>query len=216
MRRERLPTRRDLPHLALVGVLLLGICMAIIAWAERRVDSGLAATLAASVPLFLGLLEPGSLDRRGWCGLALGFAGVLVLLPPGSDRSMLMGMAALLGSSFLWAFGTLYGKRHGGQGGHFSQVGLEMLVAGLLSLALAPPGRRHPPRTGDAGEPGRPGLPGAVRLDPGLYRLHPPGQGLACSPGRHLRLLETRWWAWRWAAGCAASPCIRAPCRAWG
>jgi drug/metabolite transporter (DMT)-like permease len=137
-RREPLPSRRDLPHIALVGATLLGVCMALIGWAEGRVSSGLTAVLAATVPLFLGLMEARGLDRWSWMGLGLGFLGVLVLLAPSGRGPSLAGALALMVSASLWAWGTLHGKRRIEGGGHFFQVGIEMLVAGVLSLAAAP------------------------------------------------------------------------------
>jgi len=149
LRRERLPALADLPHLAVVGVLLLTVCMALIAWAEGRVSSGVAATLGATVPLFLGLQEPRGLDAKAWAGLGVGFLGVLVLLWPTGRSPQLGGAAILIFSAALWSFGTLYGKRQIIQAGHFSQVGTEMLAAGLLSLAMAPwtGGLAHSPIT---------------------------------------------------------------------
>jgi drug/metabolite transporter (DMT)-like permease len=67
----------------------------------------------------------------------MGFVGVLVLLWPSGQGPALAGVAALVLSASLWAYATLYGKRHGGAGGHFSQIGIEMLVAGVLSLLAA-------------------------------------------------------------------------------
>jgi len=138
LRKERPPAPADLPHLAVVGVLLLTVCMALIAWAEGRVSSGVAATLGATVPLFLGLQEPRGLGTKAWSGLGLGFLGVLVLLWPSGQEAPLAGSAILVLSAALWAFGTRYGSRHALQAGHFSQVGTEMLTAGVLSLLIAP------------------------------------------------------------------------------
>lgn len=57
--REPLPKRAELPHLALVGVLLLGVCNALVVWAETRVSSGVAAVLAALTPAWFGVLRHG-------------------------------------------------------------------------------------------------------------------------------------------------------------
>jgi drug/metabolite transporter (DMT)-like permease len=139
------------PHILVAGLTLLGVCMALLAWAEGRVDSGVAATLGATVPMFLGLLDPGGLDRKGWTGLGVGFLGVMVLLwPGGRNPTALAGAGVLVLSAFLWASATLYGKRHAGQGGHYTQIGIEMLAAGVLSLVAAPlaGGLTHGPLTG--------------------------------------------------------------------
>ncbi|HNX31781.1 MAG TPA: EamA family transporter [Holophaga sp.] len=138
MRKERPPSLREIPHLMVVGTLLLTICMALIGWAEHRVSSGVTAVLSASVPLFLGIMEPRGLGVKGWMGLGMGFLGVLWLLWPSGGGPDPAGAAVLILSACLWSFGTLYGRRHAVRAGHFSQVGVEMLVAGGLSLGLAP------------------------------------------------------------------------------
>ena len=138
IRRERPPSLQDLPHLAVVGVLLLTVCMALIAWAEGRVSSGVAAVLAATVPLFLGLMEPRGQDLKSWVGLGVGFLGVMLLLWPTRQSPHLVGSALLVISASIWSFGTLYGRKHVLQAGHFNQVGIEMLAAGLLSLLITP------------------------------------------------------------------------------
>ena len=137
-RREPLPSFRDLPRLALVGVLLLTVCMALIAWAESRVSSGVAATMAATVPMFLGLMEPRGMDGRRWAGLGLGFLGVVLLVWPSGAGPDLLGCVVLAGSALVWSFGTLCGRRDTSKAGHFTKVGVEMLTAGLASLVLAP------------------------------------------------------------------------------
>ncbi|BDU78134.1 EamA family transporter [Mesoterricola sediminis] len=138
LRGERMPSRRELGPLMGQGALLLALCMALLAWAEGRVSSGVAATLGATVPLFLGAQEPRGLGPKGWLGLGVGFLGVAVLLWPGGRGPDLLGAGVLVLSAFIWSFGTLYGKRHPCGAGHFSQVAVEMLTAGLLSLAAAP------------------------------------------------------------------------------
>lgn len=117
---------------------MLTLCMALIAWAEGRVSSGVAAVLAATVPLFLALMEPRRQAFKTWAGLGAGFLGVAMLVWPSGQSPRLAGCAVLLVSAFIWSFGTLYGRKQVLHGGHFSQVGVEMLAAGLLSLLVTP------------------------------------------------------------------------------
>jgi drug/metabolite transporter (DMT)-like permease len=138
VRREAWPARGDLPHIALVGVLLLTVCMSIIGWAEQRLSSGVAVSLGATVPLFLGLFEPVGLDRRGWLGLVVGFGGVLLLVWPSGQSPDLMAALALMASAAVWSYGTLHGRRHPSRAGHFTAVGIEMLVAGVAATLALP------------------------------------------------------------------------------
>lgn len=85
-------------------------------------------------------MEPGQLDIKGWAGLGVGFLGVALMLWPSGESPDTLGSLLLVISAAIWSFGTLYGRKHPLQAGHFSQVGVEMLTAGLLSLLIAPAG----------------------------------------------------------------------------
>jgi len=139
--REPMPLLRELPHLALVGVLLLGICNALVVWSETRVSSGVAAVLAALSPAWFGVLttrtEP--LGGRGWTGTGLGLLGVVLLVGPGTKAGVdLGGVGAILLASALWAVGTLHHRKYVTGGGALTNAGLEMLAAALLGIVAAP------------------------------------------------------------------------------
>lgn len=136
---EELPRRSDLPHLMLVGVLLLGVSNALISWAEASVASGVTAILCALTPLLYGLMGGEALGPRRWTGLALGLAGVVILARPGDGSTFsATGLGAVLLATVLWAYGTLHGKRHLRGKGLLGQVAVQMLTGGMLALALAP------------------------------------------------------------------------------
>lgn len=135
------PSRAAVPHLLVSGAVLLGICNTLVTWAELHISSGLAAVLCALVPVFLGLLtlrtEP--LGTRGWAGALLGFAGVVVLMAPEkAERASLVGSLAIVLSTALWAWATLYLKRNVRGGGALTNAGIQMLVAAGIGLSAAP------------------------------------------------------------------------------
>ncbi|HEU4951998.1 MAG TPA: EamA family transporter [Holophagaceae bacterium] len=147
--KEPLPERRDLPHLALVGILLLSGSNALVSWSETRVSSGLAAILCALVPVGLAFFDRERLDGRAWAGLGLGLLGLGVLTDPFGGATDLLGIGALLLAVLLWSFGTIHGKRHIHKGGLMTNVGLEMAAAAIVSHLAAPltGGHRHGPLT---------------------------------------------------------------------
>lgn len=109
-------------RLAVVGLLLLSGGNTTVAWAEQHVPSGIAALIVAAVPLWVMLIEwlvmrGERLAARGLSGLALGIAGMAVLLWPrltGADslgRSELVGAAGLIGASASWALGSVLARR---------------------------------------------------------------------------------------------------------
>jgi len=87
----------------------------VLAWAEQKVPSGLAALLCATLPLWTVLLSrldgtERKLDIRAWAGLLLGFAGVALLIGPSALARHLdvLATGAVLSSALLWAVGTSY------------------------------------------------------------------------------------------------------------
>jgi len=138
---EPVPSRAVVPHLLVSGAVLLGICNTLVTWAELHISSGLAAVLCALVPVFLGLLtlrtEP--LGARGWVGAVLGFAGVVILMAPEkAERASLAGSLAIVLSTALWAWATLYVKRKVSGGGALTNAGIQMSIAGGIGLLAAP------------------------------------------------------------------------------
>jgi drug/metabolite transporter (DMT)-like permease len=82
-RREPLPARRDLPAIALCGLLWFGLYNLTLNAAERRVDAGTAAMLVNVSPILLAIMA-GLILREGFPRALLGgcmvaFAGVLVI-----------------------------------------------------------------------------------------------------------------------------------------
>ena len=141
LRSEPWPARGVVPHLAVSGAVLLGVCNTLVTWAELHISSGLTAVLAALVPVFLALqtLRSEPLGARGWAGALLGFAGVVVLMAPErSERSSLAGSAAVVLSTALWAWATLYLRKNVSGGGPLTNAGIQMLVAAGIGVAAAP------------------------------------------------------------------------------
>jgi drug/metabolite transporter (DMT)-like permease len=152
---EERPRRADLPHLMLQGFLLLTAASALVSWAEGRLSSGTAAVLCSTTPLFYALMGRERLDRRVWAGLLLGLCGVALLIFAGSGSQTLsfLGGAAVMLAVFLWAYGTLHGRRHVRGRGLFGQVGVQMITGGILGLAAIPftGGLLHAPLSWRAG-----------------------------------------------------------------
>jgi drug/metabolite transporter (DMT)-like permease len=109
---------------------------------EQRISTSQTASLLAAVPLILALIA-WRIDRDerptriGVAGLVIGFAGVLVLVGPGSLGSTgeLLGAAAVLAAAACYAIGPLVIKHHLGE---LDPVGPVTGSLGLAALLLAP------------------------------------------------------------------------------
>lgn len=109
-----LPKAAEWGGSAIVGVLLLGVGNGGVVFSEQTVSSGLAALGVATVPLFAALF--GGIwrvwpTRREWLGLAIGFAGLILLNVGGGLRASTAGAVALVLASVAWAFGSVWSRR---------------------------------------------------------------------------------------------------------
>jgi drug/metabolite transporter (DMT)-like permease len=127
----------------IVGAFLLLVGNGGVVWAEQRVDSGLAALLISTEPLWIVLLFwLGSgrkrLDARVLTGLALGFTGVLLLVRPGAAGSVdLLGAAVLVLAALSWAWGSLYGQKAPLPDSPLVSTGMQMLAGGALLMVIS-------------------------------------------------------------------------------
>jgi drug/metabolite transporter (DMT)-like permease len=153
---QELPRQRRLyGHLLVMACVNIVIPFALITWAERSVDSSIAAILAAAVPLFAIVIAPLFLHDEpirlnGIAGLAIGFVGVVVLTSRnlGTAGSDVTGEIALLGAALSYAVGAVY-SRHNMRGLRpmipaVFQVTFAMLIAGTIAIIFEHPWDARP------------------------------------------------------------------------
>ncbi|MFO7767441.1 MAG: EamA family transporter [bacterium] len=106
--------------MVLTGILILGVAVGGMFWAEQYIDSGLAALLAGMSPIFMALY--GSIGREGdrltpglMMGLLIGLVGVAVLVDPSwsgdSARGMYLAVLVILLGAQAWSGGSVLAKR---------------------------------------------------------------------------------------------------------
>jgi drug/metabolite transporter (DMT)-like permease len=139
----------QLSQMAVVGVLLLLGGNLTLAYAEKHVASGLAALIVAVTPLWFLVLDSMLLGHhhiavRGKIGLALGVAGLVVLLWPDLvatstlGRVQLWASISLLGGSFSWALGSVLAKKWKSPDiDPFSATAWQMIAAGVANFLVA-------------------------------------------------------------------------------
>ncbi|HTM22128.1 MAG TPA: EamA family transporter, partial [Kofleriaceae bacterium] len=128
-----------------IGVLFFVAGNGFITIAMQSIDSGAAAVLAATMPLWLALLAGAAGERSGgreWLGLGLGLAGVVVLVGGASARGEPAHLVLLLLSPPAWAVGSLLARRLPLPSG-LASAALQMITGGLaLGLVAAARGER--------------------------------------------------------------------------
>jgi drug/metabolite transporter (DMT)-like permease len=134
-------------QLAVVGILLLVSANGGLVWAEQFVPTGFAALIIAATPIWFLVLEAfvfrgDRLSRRGVMGIALGVAGIAVLVWPKLTHRdtlgpmQLIGSLTLLFSSLSWAFGSVLSRSWKMKVDPVVATGWQMLFAGLAHSLL--------------------------------------------------------------------------------
>src|SRR4051794_9866671 len=146
------PTLRQWGAAAVVGFLLFAVGNTSVAWSEKRLATGVASLVIATVPLWLALFDRAATGQRlaptSAAGLAVGFGGVALLAwPSGGGRVDLVGVLVLVLSAAAWAAGSLRARRATMPRQPLLSSAMQMLVGGavllVVSLASGEPARVH-------------------------------------------------------------------------
>jgi drug/metabolite transporter (DMT)-like permease len=131
-------------HFLVLGALNAAVPFWLIAWGEQYIDSGLAAVVQASVPIFnalivLKVLPHERLSGTRALGLGIGIVGVAVVtgIHPSGGWLAIAGALAVVLSSFSYASAGVYGQLAvSGTTGPVLAAG-SMLMGGLFLLPFA-------------------------------------------------------------------------------
>jgi drug/metabolite transporter (DMT)-like permease len=121
---------------AIIGTALLLGGNGFVSWAEQRIDSGMAALIVATVPLWLVLIGRfvlrDKVSWREWLGIAAGFGGLVLLVNPGQSGAVdPFGAALVVFASISWAAGSLYARSAKLPSRPLVGTAMEMLCGGL-------------------------------------------------------------------------------------
>lgn len=123
----------------LLGALFFLVGNGAVVWVEQSLPSGLVALIVAMVSVWTALLEwlrPGGSRPTGMvlAGIALGFAGVALLVLPGQGGGGHVapgGVALLMCSTFAWALASVLSRTADLPGSAPQVSGMEMLAGGV-------------------------------------------------------------------------------------
>lgn len=127
----------------IIGALLLIGGNGVVVWAEQKIPSGITTLLISITPLFMVLfdwmLPKGT--RPTWAtfvGLALGFAGLVLLIGGGTGGAPLdLGRCVgLMFACVSWAAGSLYSRYARDPADPMTAATLQMLLGGALLLLV--------------------------------------------------------------------------------
>ena len=137
-----LPTARQWLHATLIGALMMCGGMGCTAYAERTVSSGLVVAFIAVTPVIIAVLSlawrevPGRLE---WTGIALGLAGVALLVSGAGFQTSLAGLALQSVACLSWSLGSVLSQRVFPLAAGPIGFASEMLCGGVLLMLMAAP-----------------------------------------------------------------------------
>jgi|SRR5581483_1071189 len=140
------PSLREWRYATLLGTIVFVLDYGALFWAERRVPSGIAAVVLATIPVFISILDitflrTQRLTLRLGAALLVGLAGVAVLM----NNSMTLGEApvdragalALLLAAVSWSFATILTRKLPLPASKGMNSAAQMLTGGVLLIAIA-------------------------------------------------------------------------------
>jgi drug/metabolite transporter (DMT)-like permease len=146
LRGQRTPTRREWASALALGILIFVLDYGLLFWAERRVPSGLAAVMMATIPAFMALSEivllgTQRLTLRLAVALLIGIAGVAVLVSPSmnlfGEAVDLRGAVALIIASLSWGVASALIRILPLPASKAMSSGSQMIAGGLLLAVTA-------------------------------------------------------------------------------
>ena len=145
-KKQQQPTARQWLSAFLLGFIIFVVDYGILFWAEKRVPSGIAAVILATIPAFMALseiviLRTQRLTARLSVALLTGLAGVAILM----SRSALLGgatidtagAAALIIGAISWSIASALARKLPLPASKVMSSGAQMLAGGAMLVAIS-------------------------------------------------------------------------------
>jgi drug/metabolite transporter (DMT)-like permease len=140
-----IPTWEVLKKISVQGIFLLCISNGLLTWSLEYISGGLAAIIAALVPLFitiftLWLSTCVKISKWMIVGMVVGLAGVVIIfydyLGESHNKNFTLGVSLALLATLSWSYGTVYSSKQKLPVDILFSVGLQMLSAGIIILIV--------------------------------------------------------------------------------
>ena len=145
---QPIPGPSGWPRQAALGFLMLTLGNGGVAWGAQYLSSGITAVLVATSPFWMVAVDaalPGSERVRPvqWLGVAVGFAGLLLLVwpelegPATSGWAMWAGIIAVQVACLGWSLASAFTRRHRVSTEVFGVAALQLVFGGIFLLVVA-------------------------------------------------------------------------------
>lgn len=134
------PTGAEIRNAALVGTLLVGLSSGMLAYGMRTVETGTAAVMVATVPLFATIIAAVAgrkISKGEWGAVALGLVGIALLNHGDPSSGSTAGSLAILCGAIFWAGGAHLAGRLKLPSDLFVSTALQIGLGGSISTCVA-------------------------------------------------------------------------------
>ena len=145
MKGYKMPDWDSMKRISIQGLLLLCLANGMVTWSVEYISGGLAAIIAALLPILITIISIWLLKHAKFTwpmliGLLVGFGGVILIfydyLSQFANGSFGFGVLLAFLGTICWALGTVYGSRKKLPVDILFNVGLQMLIAGMVTLVV--------------------------------------------------------------------------------
>ncbi len=148
----KFPDKATLSKLFVLGVLMIVGGNGFVCWSEQYISSGLTAIVCALSPLLITLfsiqaLKGVHITPRIWLGLLMGLGGIALIffdnIADLANPNYRLGMIFLILAISAWSMGSVYNKKLNLDLPIYMSVGLQMLSAAIVNLAISATFEKH-------------------------------------------------------------------------
>jgi drug/metabolite transporter (DMT)-like permease len=134
-------TKKQFLNSLIAGFLFLVYGNGVFVWALKFVDSGFAALLASTQPLFvlllMRLIDRKPMQKKSIIGVLLGLVGMYLLVSQQeitSSEGSVLGIFMIFTCVFSWSYGSVFVSKADLPKNFFVSTGYQMLIAGFILL----------------------------------------------------------------------------------
>jgi drug/metabolite transporter (DMT)-like permease len=139
------PRGNDWWAIIVLSLLNFILSNALSTWGVKFISAGLGSVIGAIFPLWLVIIglfsSKEKLKTKAIIGLLLGFTGICVIfyehLGDFIDPRFRLGIFLSIASTWSWAFGTIYTKKHAVHFNPYFGLGLQMVISGIVVTGIS-------------------------------------------------------------------------------
>lgn len=137
-------TRPQLLNCIIAGFLFLVYGNGVFVWALMYVDSGFAALIAATQPLFviflMRILHGNNIQIKSMFGVALGILGMYLLVSQDTlvlNYNSILGIIMIFSCVLCWSYASIFVSRANLPSSFFVSTGYQMLAGGIMLFIIS-------------------------------------------------------------------------------